>query len=162
MKYYQSLCLKFLIQIFCKMSNPKGNWFLITLRDSILKNKRKKCYDKDICEFYQNDNIQVGGLYLEVLQLFWTLREMCPDTEFFLVRIQSKYGKIHTRKNPVFGHFSRSRKNWEISGKQLWWGLVSQSFNTLSLKLYSNWTLKLILRKTFIYFISLYWVWLFL
>ena len=28
----------------------------------------------------------------------------CPNTEFFLVRIQSKYGKIRFRNNSVFGH----------------------------------------------------------
>ena len=57
-----------------------------------------------------------------------TLREKCPNTEFFLVRIfpcfpafrlnteryelslriRSKCGKIRTRKNSVFGHFSRN------------------------------------------------------
>ena len=52
------------------------------------------------------------------------LREKCPNTEFFLVRIsriRTEYGEIwsissysvrmrenRTRKNPVFGHFSRS------------------------------------------------------
>ena len=41
------------------------------------------------------------------------LREKCPNTEFFLVRTQSEYGKIRTRKNPVFGHFSRSA---EVAG----------------------------------------------
>ena len=35
---------------------------------------------------------------------------MCPNTEFFLVRIQSECGKIRTRKNSVFGHFSRSEE----------------------------------------------------
>ena len=34
------------------------------------------------------------------------LREKCPNIEFSLVRIQSEYGKIRTRKNSVFGHFS--------------------------------------------------------
>ena len=47
----------------------------------------------------------------------WTMREKCPNTEFFLIRIflylnwyriQSKYSKIRTRKNYVFGHFSCS------------------------------------------------------
>ena len=37
-----------------------------------------------------------------------TLRKKCPNTEFFLVHIQSEYGKILTRKNSVFGHFSHS------------------------------------------------------
>ena len=49
------------------------------------------------------------------------LREKCPITEFFVVRIfpnsaylsvslriQSEFGKLRTRKNFVFGHFSRS------------------------------------------------------
>ena len=34
--------------------------------------------------------------------------EKCPNMEFFLVRIQSEYRKIWTKKNSVFGHFSRS------------------------------------------------------
>ena len=46
----------------------------------------------------------------------YTLREKCPNTEFFLVRIQSESGKILTRKNYVFVHFSCSDKNrWEVS-----------------------------------------------
>ena len=36
------------------------------------------------------------------------LREKCPNTEFFLVRIQSECGKIRTRKNFVFGYISHS------------------------------------------------------
>ena len=35
----------------------------------------------------------------------------CPNTEFFwsvFSRIHYKYGKIRTRKNSIFGHFSRS------------------------------------------------------
>ena len=35
-----------------------------------------------------------------------TLREKCPNTDFFLVRIQENTGQ----KNSVFGHFSRSDK----------------------------------------------------
>ena len=41
------------------------------------------------------------------------LHEKCPNTEFFLVRTQSEYGKIRTRKNAVIGHFSRSA---EVAG----------------------------------------------
>ena len=37
-----------------------------------------------------------------------SLREKCPNTEFFLVRIQSECEKIRTWKNSVFGHFLRS------------------------------------------------------
>ena len=36
------------------------------------------------------------------------LREKCPNTVFFMVRVQSKYRKIRTRKTSVFGHFPRS------------------------------------------------------
>ena len=38
----------------------------------------------------------------------YALREKCPYTEFFLVRIQSECGKMRTRKNSVFGHTSHS------------------------------------------------------
>ena len=39
-----------------------------------------------------------------------SLREMCSNTEFFLVRVflsSDWYRKIRTRKDSVFGHFSR-------------------------------------------------------
>ena len=36
-----------------------------------------------------------------------SLREKCPNTELFF-SIQSKYRKMRTRNNSVFGHFSRS------------------------------------------------------
>ena len=39
---------------------------------------------------------------------YYSLRKKCPNTEFFLLRIQSKYRKLGTRKNFVLGHFSRS------------------------------------------------------
>ena len=48
----------------------------------------------------------VGMLDFVILDI--ALREKCPHTEFFLVRVQSEYGKIQTRKNSVFGHFSRN------------------------------------------------------
>ena len=61
--------------------------------------------------------------------VYLSLHEKCPDTEFFLVRIsphsdwyfvflriQSKCGKIRTRKNSAFGHFSRC-----LSLASPWW-----------------------------------------
>ena len=69
--------------------------------------------------------MQLGFLSL-ALRFPWTylftLREKCPNTEFFLarifllsdfiygenLRIHSEYRKTRTRKNSVFGHFSRS------------------------------------------------------
>ena len=41
---------------------------------------------------------------------FRSLHKKCPDTELFLVRIQSEYRKIRTRNNSVFGHSSRSER----------------------------------------------------
>ena len=66
-----------------------------------------------------------------MLSIFNTLREKCPNTEFFSgpyfpafgtnteiygvnLRIQSEYRKIRTRKNSVFGHCSRSHNNKQI------------------------------------------------
>ena len=48
-----------------------------------------------------------------------SLREKHPNTELFLVRIQSKCGKIRTRNSSVFGHFSRSDilKKWQFFHK---------------------------------------------
>ena len=40
--------------------------------------------------------------------LIQTPSKKCLNTKFFLVRIQSEYGKIQTRKNSVFEHFARS------------------------------------------------------
>ena len=37
-----------------------------------------------------------------------SLRKKCPNTEFFLVRIQSEWRKYGPEKNSVFGHFSCS------------------------------------------------------
>ena len=71
-----------------------------------------------------------------------SLCEMCPNTEFFpyfspfglnteryeiSLRIQSECGKIWTKKNSVFGHFSRSEwystniVPWETFGGLLLW-----------------------------------------
>ena len=51
-------------------------------------------------------------LILYFIKMFFyitiTQHEKCPNTELFLVRIQSECGKIRTRNNPVFEHFSRS------------------------------------------------------
>ena len=77
-----------------------------------------------------NDNMLSENLYYFLINLknflwisrtFISLREKCPNTEFFVVRIfphsdwvrrdteyPSKCGEIRTRKNSVFGHFSRS------------------------------------------------------
>ena len=55
-------------------------------------------YDfENICDWFVENNL--------------TLREKCPNTEFFLVHIfhiQSECREIRTRRNSVYGHFSRS------------------------------------------------------
>ena len=48
-------------------------------------------------------------LLREDAQLIFTQYEKCADTEFFwfvFSRIQSEYGRIRTRNNSLFGHFS--------------------------------------------------------
>ena len=48
-------------------------------------------------------------LYMFLRNCFkYTLREKCPNTEFFLVRSLSHSDWIQTRKISAFGHFSRS------------------------------------------------------
>ena len=53
-----------------------------------------------------------------------SLREKCPDSEFFLVRIQFEYsvGKYRPEKNSVFGQFSRSDcySNFKSTPMQMW------------------------------------------
>ena len=64
-----------------------------------------------------------SSLYLRrfcvCIYMLYTLRKKCPNTELFLVRVfpysdwirnsdQSECGKIRTRNNSAFGHFSRS------------------------------------------------------
>ena len=51
----------------------------------------------------------ISKLILKSLpSISYSLCEKCPNTEFFLVCIKSEYRKIRTRKNSVFGHFSRT------------------------------------------------------
>ena len=75
-------------------------------------------------------NFYVGILILD--STFWpnhSLREKCPNTELFLVRvflysdwigislrIQFEYSKIRTRNNSVFGHFFTQWLN-----RSWWW-----------------------------------------
>ena len=55
---------------------------------------------------YEQIRENLTTLNLYIVQPLEVLREKCPNTEFFLVRIQSERGKIRTRINSVFGHFS--------------------------------------------------------
>ena len=79
-----------------------------------------------------------------------SLREKCPNTEFFgpyfaalglnteryfvSLRIQSECEKIQTRKNPVFGHFSRSVYRDSYICQNFW-----RHQEPLILKLISQW-----------------------
>ena len=61
-----------------------------------------------------------GIIFSETKYVFLPLREKCPNTEFFLVRIQSKYRKIWTGKNSIFGHFSGSiHTKFQVSNTML-------------------------------------------
>ena len=74
----------------------------------------------------------------------FTLREKCPDTELFLVRIylysawiwrftplhiQQEYKKIRTRNNSVFGHFSHSVSMLQKPTRQLQYVLSWEIFH---------------------------------
>ena len=70
----------------------------------------------------------------------WTLSTNCPSRKFFLVHIWTEYGnyglnlrdhskckKIRTRKNSVFGHFSRSEKHQKTTGPHVFdvlWNII--------------------------------------
>ena len=49
--------------------------------------------------------------------LLLTLREKCPNTELFLVRIFRARAEYRAKKNSVLGHFSHGAKE-DISFKQ--------------------------------------------
>ena len=52
---------------------------------------------------------------LQAQCLYKTLREKCPNTKFSVLScIQSEYRKMQTRKNSIFGHFSRSERRMVI------------------------------------------------
>ena len=53
-------------------------------------------------------NYYFTRLTYKFMGLIVSLRKKCPNTEFFLVCIQYEYREMRTRKNYVFGHFSRS------------------------------------------------------
>ena len=68
----------------------------------------------------QNTNIFKSFAFFNIFCFFLNLvcvarRGKCPNTEFFLVRIPSECGKIWTRKNSVFGHFSRNVDDSDFS-----------------------------------------------
>ena len=66
--------------------------------------RRMSWYDCIQQAFYCTKNVQIRSFSWSVFSRIWTeygdLRS--------ILRIQSKYGKIPTRKNSVFVHFSRS------------------------------------------------------
>ena len=95
---------------------------------------------------YLFSNFQLHTLYQsQTIQTKLTLREKCPNTEFFLVhiflysdgirrftvnlRIQFEHREIRTRKNSVFEHFSRSVK-LIIKIDQLLWRSITNHSNS--------------------------------
>ena len=53
---------------------------------------------------FKTSNVDLGTSILSPRRE--VLREKCPNTELFLVRIKFEYRTIWTRNNSVFGHFS--------------------------------------------------------
>ena len=100
-----------IIRPFCK-ENPVNEVIM-----NVLQIKEKKNFPLFPRHFtYIQSNIPFKsfcfGYIQEILNIFCflsiSLREKCSDTEFFLVRIFPHSDWIRTRKNSVFGHFSRS------------------------------------------------------
>ena len=73
------------------------------------------CFLCEICKntFLRNTYRTADSDYSSINSII-VLREKCPNTELFLVRIQSEYRKIRTRKDSVFGHFVRSGSEGRI------------------------------------------------
>ena len=70
------------------------------------------CYHNISAKRFQNPCVGKFSKYLVFLQTFTNkspnahiLREKCPNSEFFVVRINSKCGKIRTRKTLNTGTF---------------------------------------------------------
>ena len=85
-------------------SKPRSlSWNLNTTQSRIKYNKQRNFCVTSIKTQTKKKKVKILRPYLK-----WALRKMCPNTEFFLVRIQSECGKIRANKNSVFGHFSRS------------------------------------------------------
>ena len=66
-----------------------------------------------------------------------SLRENCPNTEFFLVRIQSEYGLKKNRKNSVFRHFSQLHVFYKSKKIYLRY-LIKKIHQILQCRLYLN------------------------
>ena len=89
---------------------------------SLSKKSKAKQYPKAELQLFENYSLSSSTLssknnrkYFwkyakkQVSLLYWDKNEILnTNTEFFLARIQSKCGKIRTRKNSIFGHFSSS------------------------------------------------------
>ena len=66
---------------------------------------------------------------VQIRSYFWSVFP-CIWTEHGGFRIQSKYRRIRTRNNSVFGHFSRSEATLRLSGKNEL--LLKKAYNVLS------------------------------
>ena len=84
---------------------------------NVIRSKQKSLVECDMSKRRNASSHCVGHIQFYRFQT-WRLKQTnmlinifdkkYPNTEFFLVRIQSECGKIRTRKHAVFGHFSRS------------------------------------------------------
>ena len=92
--------------------------FILSLRNSVTPNSLHT--DKNALDYYVK--------ILQIYSFFWSV----------FSRIQSKYGKIRTRKNSVIGHFSHSgfhqRKNWFLMNYYCQYIIVWNPHTTQSLQ----------------------------
>ena len=96
--------------------------FLCFEQSSISMIKRQRCRCKRELQNLSYANFSMKSQEINAFRKV-TLLEKCPNTELFLVRIfphlerirrDCRYGKIRTRNNSVFGHFSRSVMNQQF------------------------------------------------
>ena len=81
-----------------------------TLLAIFCKTQNVSKYMSTFLKFFRPVVMLVISKYLLAFrnQMLLSLREKCPNTELFLVRIQSEYRNIRTSNNSVFEHFSSS------------------------------------------------------
>ena len=104
-KIYENMLLNFtfLFPVGCMMSSQKSRIFTLRLSENQTIFFTQTVNNK----FQQFFQFVRGKIKTFTLYLLHSLREKCLNTEFFLVRIFPHSNWTRTRKNSVFGHFSR-------------------------------------------------------
>ena len=104
-KYFEPLTWYFHTKHFHSYVIGRNPHRRCSIKECALENFAKLT-GKYLCwSFFFNKNSGLGSVILLKKRLWHTLREKCPNTNFLMLRIQSEYRKIQTRRN--FEHFSR-------------------------------------------------------